>query len=642
MMKRLAFTLFLTINLRVGFSQNQKRIDSLKRELAIATQDTHGVSVMVELSSGYLLVRIDSALVYAEKAIALAQKIKSPKSEAIAFWRLGNVYRESGNLPKALKLINKALKFFEETKDFQEIATCKNILGLIYWDLKNFTKSLQYYHQAKSIYERLNSISGVARVQNNIGIAFTEMNQLDSAKYHLTQSYKNNIRLGSNGIYPLRNLASVEEKLGNHRSALEICARCLRINDSSDVRNTSLLNIIIAESYQAINKLDSAIFYANKGLELAKKGPYKKRMVDAYSILKEIYKSKGDFKLALKNEELLVAERDSLFGTSIRAVVSQEEENQIDIENNKKEYQNQLKVYFLLAGLAFMLLIGFILYRNNRQKHKANIVLEKTLSELKSTQTQLIQREKMASLGELAAGIAHEIQNPLNFVNNFSELNTELIEELDEEAGKGNTDEVRLLSQDIKQNLIKITHHGKRASNIVKGMLEHSRTSTGEKESTDLNVLTDEYLRLAYHGIQGKDQAFNYELVTNFAPNLPPANIVPQEIGRVLLNLFNNAFYAVGQKQKTAPLDYQPTVMVSTAQTGSYMEIRVKDNGTGIPDAVKAKVFQPFFTTKPTGEGTGLGLSLSYDIVTKGHGGTLAVTTKPGEFTEFSLVLPIA
>ena len=268
--------------------------------------------------------------------------------------------------------------------------------------------------------------------------------------------------------------------------------------------------------------------------------------------------------------------------------------------------------------------------------------LQQSLTDLRTTQTQLIQAEKMASLGELTAGIAHEIQNPLNFVNNFSEVSAELVDELHEEYQKPDRDpdlQADLLG-DLKQNLQKITQHGSRASSIVKGMLEHSRKSTGQKELTDLNALADEYLRLAYHGLRAKDKRFNCELVTHFDPTLSPVAVVQQDISRVLLNLFNNAFYAVQQKQKSAPADYKPTVWVSTKQSANYLEIRVRDNGTGMPDPVKAKIFQPFFTTKPTGEGTGLGLSLSYDIITKGHGGTLSVESQAGEGTEFITGLP--
>nr|WP_198174842.1 two-component regulator propeller domain-containing protein [Spirosoma arboris] len=267
--------------------------------------------------------------------------------------------------------------------------------------------------------------------------------------------------------------------------------------------------------------------------------------------------------------------------------------------------------------------------------------LEQSLTELQSTQTQLIQKEKLASLGELTAGIAHEIQNPLNFVNNFSEVSAELVEELKEEALAGNTNDVLAIADDLSSNLKKINHHGGRASSIVKGMLEHSRTESGEKRPTDLNALADEYLKIAYHGLRAKDKTgFNCELVTDFDPTLELVEVAPQEIGRVLLNLYNNAFYAVLEKQKMTPANYHPTVSVSTQRSESGVEIRVQDNGTGIPDGVKVKIFQPFFTTKPTGEGTGLGLSLSYDIITKGHNGTLTVASQPGQGTTFVISLP--
>jgi signal transduction histidine kinase len=276
--------------------------------------------------------------------------------------------------------------------------------------------------------------------------------------------------------------------------------------------------------------------------------------------------------------------------------------------------------------------------------------LNKSLQELKSTQAQLIQSEKMASLGELTAGIAHEIQNPLNFVNNFSEVNTELIDELQGERskvnGKRNEELENEILNDVKQNLEKILHHGKRADAIVKGMMQHSRVSTGQKEPTDINALADEYLRLSYHGMRAKDKLFNATLETNFDNNIEKINVVPQDIGRVLLNLFNNAFYAVMVKSKNPEglqnprglETYQPTVSVSTKKVDSKIEIHVKDNGTGIPQKVVDKIFQPFFTTKPTGQGTGLGLSLSYDII-KAHGGEIKVETKEGEGSEFIIRL---
>ncbi|NNJ89652.1 MAG: hypothetical protein HKP53_09635 [Eudoraea sp.] len=273
--------------------------------------------------------------------------------------------------------------------------------------------------------------------------------------------------------------------------------------------------------------------------------------------------------------------------------------------------------------------------------------LKSSLENLKATQSQLIQSEKMASLGELTAGIAHEIQNPLNFVNNFSEVSNELIDEMNEELDKGDTEEAKAISEDIKQNLEKINHHGKRADGIVKGMLQHSRTSSGEKELTDINVLADEYLRLAYHGLRAKDKSFNATMETNFDESIGKISVVAQDIGRVILNLITNAFYAVQERKKEGATGYEPTVTVSTKKLttpsgAGGIEIRVKDNGNGIPETIKEKIFQPFFTTKPTGQGTGLGLSMSYDIVTKGHGGNIMVKTEEGKGTTFYINLPVS
>jgi signal transduction histidine kinase len=247
----------------------------------------------------------------------------------------------------------------------------------------------------------------------------------------------------------------------------------------------------------------------------------------------------------------------------------------------------------------------------------------------------------MASLGEMTAGIAHEIQNPLNFVNNFSEINTELIDELTQEAGNGNIEGVKAIAKGIRENELKIVQHGKRADAIVKGMLQHSRTSSGLKEPTDINALCDEYLRLAYHGLRAKDKSFNAKFETDFDDRIGQINIVQQDIGRVLLNLINNAFYSVSEKQGQDITGYEPTIVVTTKKLGKdRVEIRVADNGNGIPQRVLDKIFQPFFTTKPTGLGTGLGLSLSYDIITRGHGGELKVETKEDEGAEFIIILP--
>ena len=272
---------------------------------------------------------------------------------------------------------------------------------------------------------------------------------------------------------------------------------------------------------------------------------------------------------------------------------------------------------------------------------KSNEALTESLEELKAAQTQLVQAEKMASLGELTAGIAHEIQNPLNFVNNFSEVSKELLEEMLDELKNGDTEEVNAIANDVIQNLEKILHHGKRADGIVKGMLQHSRTNSGEKEIIDINALVDEYLRLAYHGLRAKDKSFNATLETSYDDSIGKIEITPQDIGRVVLNLITNAFYACSERKNVSEeSDYKPLVSVSTKTDLKNVEISVKDNGNGIPKHIIAKIFQPFFTTKPTGQGTGLGLSLSYDIV-KAHGGNLDVTTEENIGTEFIISIPI-
>ena len=384
-------------------------------------------------------------------------------------------------------------------------------------------------------------------------------------------------------------------------------------------------------------------------------------LVDVYPVLSKIYQNKGRYDSAFFYQQRYDEKKDSLFNlkkmSEVQNLAFNETLRDQQLNQDKKEaqlqYRNKIRIYIFSSVLFVILIIAFLLVINLRTRKRANVLLqkqkneieeqkdnvEKTLTELKLTQNQLIQSEKMASLGELTAGIAHEIQNPLNFVNNFSSVNKELLEEMKAELEKGNMGEVFSITDNLISNEEKINQHGKRADAIVKGMLLHSRSSSGKKELTNVNELADEFLKLAYRSYRSKDSSLNVITQTNFDPRIGLINIVVQDLGRVLLNLYNNAFYAVAEKSKRLGESYKPAIAVTTLNTGGHLEIKVRDNGYGIPGTDIGKIFQPFFTTKPTGQGTGLGLSLSYDII-KANGGELKVNTKEGEYAEFIVELP--
>ena len=650
-MKKTILALLLLINVAIAHAQ-LPIIDSLKHKLSLAKNDTTRVLLMAELAEEYSSIKPDSGLMYAEQALKLTKGIKYLMGEAMALNGIALSYRERGDLPRAMNAILQA-KRIAETEGYAEVAVkCYNRLGIIYFDLYD-AKKFNYY--AKIAYDTRNNLSNqnlLITQMINYGASFISLNQLDSAVYYLQLAYEYTVKVNNTTRLAsiLRNYGRIEALRGNKAFALDYFKRSIvEGNKQVDLRSIAISYNEIGKLFLQNNQIDSCIYYAQEGLVVARSGPFPSRILESSTVLAEAYKAKNDYKQAYEYQELMVKTKEGLFGggniEAIQKMITDEEKRRKEIEDEKEAYQNKLKQYGLLTGLAVLSILGFILYRNNRQKQKANKVLESTLINLKSTQAQLIQSEKMASLGELTAGIAHEIQNPLNFVNNFSEVNKELIDELREERNKevrdfNNEDD---LLNDIKENEQKINHHGKRAADIVKGMLQHSRSSNGLKESTDINALADEYLRLAYHGLRAKDKSFNATMKTDFDESIGNINIIPQDIGRVILNLITNAFYVVDEKkilrQNQGDKSYEPTVTVSTRKINGKVEVKVEDNGNGIPQKVLDKIFQPFFTTKPTGQGTGLGLSMSYDIVTKGHGGELKVITKEGEGTEFIIVL---
>jgi len=607
MIKTFTATVLVFLSYITGFTQSQKFIDSLHHRLAMAKDDRSRIHAQIDLCSNYRLGNTDSSVYYGQEALRSAQKINYPIGEVFALSFMSITLGQTGDLSRALEM------------------------------------ALDYLQRQKKLYDNGEMNEGFGYALYDIGNVYEETDQLDSAKYYELQALEFFRKINREEPFVYKTLGNIEMKSGNPTRALSYYQQSLQIAiQNNEHRASASAYNKIASFYKLVNQPDSGIYYARRGLEEAELVSHKKTILEAATLLSEFYEQQ-DSKESLRYLKIANTYKDSLFGTGniqiIQALVDKEEEHQKEIEAAKTKYQDQLKQYAFIAGLGILLLIASILYRNNRQKQKANKILEATLTNLRATQSQLIQSEKMASLGELTAGIAHEIQNPLNFVNNFSEINTELVDELQQELKAGKTEEAISISNDIKENEEKINHHGKRADAIVKGMLQHSRSSSGVKEPTDINVLADEYLRLAYHGLRAKDKSFNATTKTDFDETIGNINILPQDIGRVILNLITNAFYTVSEKSKQAGDGYEPTVSVSTKRSNDKAEIRVQDNGNGIPQKLLDKIFQPFFTTKPTGQGTGLGLSLSYDIV-KAHGGELKVETKEGEGTAFVILLP--
>lgn len=604
-------------------------------------------------------------LVYYFKADSISKKLTDKVLTARLQRSISSVYATSlSDYPRAMEWILKSIKTAEDANSLNELANSWINLASYYVVMGDHKNGLVYYKKALEANKILDNKSLSSTIYNNIGERYRLLGNYPEA----IKAYKQQLALSNLTPYVTElvesNLADVYVRMGNLPLAFKYAFYSLHLAEGiDDTEGIAWIDGILGRAYIKFNKPDSAVYYGNKGLAAAQKTGTIEFSRDNYGVLQNAYAQKKDFANAYKYQGLYVVYRDSMVNSEVSNHASLLQYNyslakkqaQITSLNQDKQAQR----YFIIGALIVLGLIiitVIILLRNNRQKQKANILLgkqkhmieeqrdqtNKALADLQLTQKQLIQSEKMASLGELTAGIAHEIQNPLNFINNFAEVNREMIEEMAEELKNGNIDNALAVAADIKANEEKINHHGKRADGIVKGMLQHSRASSNTKELADINKLADEYLRLAYHGLRAKDKSFNTELITRFDDTLPLVSIVPQDVGRVLLNLFTNAFYAVQQKQKTDGPAYKPEVILTTYAKNGQVLIKVKDNGNGIPDEIKDKIMQPFFTTKPTGEGTGLGLSMSYDIIVKGHGGTINTDTKNGEYTEFTLALPLS
>ena len=596
------------------------------------------------------------------------------------YFVLAGFYNTSGLIDLAIYNIKKSISYLDTLK--QKGAWINHTFNIAnyYSKKRDINESLKYYRlvlkeKTKSPLQNFTSTVGMANV-------FIQANQLDSAAHYINLVKRHNtpsfdaFRAFSLQIESLYNIHA-----GDLEAAENLLKKCWQLIHKSNIPVDAQSGIIAPDYYLAMvrikqNRLDEAITLLTKDIDRLINNRIEK-LID-YRILADLYKKTGKNDKAAETYTIFIGKQDSLladqdkyrsFSFEAEQLINEKELSIAKLESKNKISSLMRNFSIGVAVLLFLIAAG--VYNRFRTKKKANLVLEKTLTELKSAQAQLIQSEKMASLGELTAGIAHEIQNPLNFVNNFSEVNKELLVELKDEIKKGNLEEVYAIADDVIENSEKINHHGKRAESIVKSMLEHSRKSSGVKEPTDINKLCDEFVRLSYHGLRAKDPKFACEYKLDLDPTLPLTNVVSQDIGRVLLNIINNAFQACHQKQqmwnkksnadqsliridqdfgspKSASgfgvrennANYSPLVVVNTKYISNKIEISISDNGSGIPVHIKDKIFQPFFTTKPTGQGTGLGLSLAYDIV-KAHGGEIKVISNENVGSDFTIQIPI-
>lgn len=698
--QRLKATTLETIGNAISYSNTNAAIDTFKRALelrkATGTQTGIGDDYFSIAYLYYVLnERHKSDSIYQLSIIAYEATGDSSGAGTAYNWKAINL-RDMGNYGDALENNLHALAIGRKIKDSSILTDAYLAIGFIYMYVNMYDEALQNQQAALEIFTALHDSSGIATVFNDMGATTMRAGRYELALKNHQSALAIRKKYGDYGSISAsyNYISDIYDIQGNYKEALANCfegLRYARLNE--DIRYISSAYQSAGNIYLKMKDTTTALKNYYQALEVAKNNNAATHEAEAlemiariyisqrktteavrllqraaaialpkdFSNLQRIYKSlctayekNKDYKNAFLSHIRYEEYSDSAIGKD-KAEKLTNLTNQLAFENKQallkanndkllavKESElarEKIKRNLGFAGFFIVIVLAIIFFIRFMEKRKLNVALEQSLTNLKATQNQLIQAEKMASLGELTAGVAHEIQNPLNFVNNFSETGIELIEEMDAGLNSGSIEEVKALAAEIKQNLYKINHHGKRADAIVKGMLQHSRKSTGQKEPTDLNALADEYLRLSYHGLRAKDKSFNAAFETQFDAGIGKVDIIPQDFGRVLLNLYNNAFYAVKPPNPLKGEDYKPTITVSTKKIDNKVEIRVADNGSGIPQNIIDKIFQPFFTTKPTGEGTGLGLSLSYDII-KAHGGEIKVSSKEGEGTVFIIALP--
>ncbi|GAB3839751.1 ATP-binding protein [Hymenobacter jeollabukensis] len=608
--------------------------------------DTARVLLLCRISDQYWVRSTDSAAAYADRALELARRIGYRHGEGEALNRQGAALRES-NLARALELFQTSLRLAQATNDLPLQAQNLRSIGIIYVYLRDRQVGLSYYFQALRLGRQLGDERRQVVDLSNIGLAYDLYNQVDSAQYFQQQAYDMARRLHTPTNYILYGLGQEARKQGRTAEALSYYRRS--IAESRRLHHLRSLNFAyvgLAALYQQQHRPDSSIYYARLGYQAAQTNGFLRGVLNASTLLTQEFARRGPTDSAFKYQGRMLVMKDTLFGQEqvmrLQSLDYRERQRAQQAAAAQHELRARYQHYALLGGLAVLLVLVALLGWHQHQQQRTNAALQASLVELKQTQAQLVQREKMAFLGELTAGVAHELQNPLGFVKQFAAAGTDLLAAINGQqrlTGDGALD--REILDGLKDNLLSISQHGQRATAIIRGMLDHARTGPAPRQPTDLNALVTEQLGLAYEGLRQQFPDFEARRHLDLDPQLPPLPVASQDLGRAVLNLGTNAFYAARQRQLGAAPDYRPAVTVRTRPLpGGGVQVQVQDNGVGMSPAVQAQVFEAFFTTKPVGEGTGLGLALSHDIVTSGHGGTLTLHSEEGVGTTFTITLP--
>ncbi len=597
---KLAVTIFIAVSFLVMSDKCIGQIfnrDSLISELNRSSSDTTTAMLLSNLAEAYVFYKPDSAFYYSTQGIELSREIDFIKGEAWNTFWLAVYNRFTGSPSQAMQLATKALTSFEDQGLSQGVIVSTQLIGWTAQDNQDLDRALEYSFKAAKL-SKQNANYRLYYSYTTIAEVYLEFNKPDSALVYA----KMGIDVAEErSAWPTEVLAAIHARLSHKELAFHYFRQAISTYHSTN--NTIGLynaNYGLANLFATQNLTDSAVFYATAAFNAARGNNFLLGFSDITTLLSKLYSQKNNKDSTIKYLQIAIEVKDSLYSLNkvrqFQSMVFNEklQAQELEIEKSQNQVRTRTLIFIILTG--FISALVFVLYRNNKIKQQANnqLVLqkkevEKAYDQLKATQAQLIQSEKMASLGELTAGIAHEIQNPLNFVNNFSEVNTELIDDLKKELVSGNQKSAEEIADSIKKNEEKISHHGKRADGIVKSMLQHSRSSSGQKELTDINALCDEYMRLTYHGYRAKDKSFSAEFEVNFDQSIPKVNVVPQDIGRVVLNLINNAFHTVGNRAQDSVQGYEPMVTISTKRLDGSIEIRVQDNGRGIPDDIKGK-----------------------------------------------------